>query len=228
MALIAGVQYSGSAVGTILPCGQSGALPMTLLCNGAAVSRTTYAALFAAISTNYGAGDGSTTFNVPNLQGVFPRGAGTQNRYQFTVTSANATAGATYTNNSQTFTVLNTISGSTTLVTNGTGAPTASGTLTKASGTGDATITFSANFTVTYSGTLGSHANDRMQGHQHSWTSFAIFNAGGSVLGANMSTAGASQVNTTANIASDGVNGTPRTSGETAPVHLGVNYCIAY
>lgn len=37
-----------------------------LLCNGAAVSRTTYANLFAAIGTRYGAGDGSTTFNVPN------------------------------------------------------------------------------------------------------------------------------------------------------------------
>jgi hypothetical protein len=65
------------------------------------------------------------------------------NTYTFTVTSANATAGATYTNNAQTFTVTSTISAGTTLVTTGTGAPTASGTLTKASGTGDATITFS-------------------------------------------------------------------------------------
>lgn len=40
-----------------------------LLCNGQAVSRSTYAALFAVISTTYGAGDGSTTFNVPNIQG---------------------------------------------------------------------------------------------------------------------------------------------------------------
>ena len=40
-----------------------------LLCDGSAVSRTTYSALFTAISTTYGAGDGSTTFNVPNLKG---------------------------------------------------------------------------------------------------------------------------------------------------------------
>ena len=40
-----------------------------LLCNGAAVSRATYAALFAVIGTLYGAGDGSTTFNLPNLNG---------------------------------------------------------------------------------------------------------------------------------------------------------------
>jgi microcystin-dependent protein len=42
--------------------------------NGAAVSRTTYAALFSAIGTTFGAGDGSTTFNVPDLRGYFPRG----------------------------------------------------------------------------------------------------------------------------------------------------------
>ena len=43
-------------------------------CNGAAVSRTTYAALFAVIGTTYGTGDGSTTFNVPDLRGEFVRG----------------------------------------------------------------------------------------------------------------------------------------------------------
>lgn len=42
--------------------------------NGAAVSRTTYAALFAAIGTTFGAGNGSTTFNVPDLRGEFIRG----------------------------------------------------------------------------------------------------------------------------------------------------------
>lgn len=43
----------------------------TLLCNGQAVSRSTYSALFTAISTTFGSGDGSTTFNVPNLVGRF-------------------------------------------------------------------------------------------------------------------------------------------------------------
>tara|TARA_Y100000389_G_scaffold202627_1_gene248483 strand:- start:6424 stop:6957 length:534 start_codon:yes stop_codon:yes gene_type:complete len=42
--------------------------------NGAAVSRTTYADLFTAIGTTYGAGDGSSTFNVPDLRGEFMRG----------------------------------------------------------------------------------------------------------------------------------------------------------
>ena len=45
-----------------------------LKANGAAVSRTTYAALFSAIGTAFGAGDGSTTFNLPDLRGEFPRG----------------------------------------------------------------------------------------------------------------------------------------------------------
>jgi len=45
-----------------------------LLCDGAAVSRTTYADLFTVISTTYGVGDGSTTFNVPNLKGRVPVG----------------------------------------------------------------------------------------------------------------------------------------------------------
>ena len=46
-----------------------------LICNGQAVSRTTYAALYAVIGTTYGAGDGSTTFNLPDLQGRVPIGA---------------------------------------------------------------------------------------------------------------------------------------------------------
>lgn len=45
-----------------------------LKANGAAISRTTYSALFAAIGTTYGAGDGSTTFNLPDLRGEFIRG----------------------------------------------------------------------------------------------------------------------------------------------------------
>jgi microcystin-dependent protein len=47
-----------------------------LLCDGAAVSRTTYSKLFAAIGTAYGVGDGTTTFNLPDLRGRTPVGAG--------------------------------------------------------------------------------------------------------------------------------------------------------
>ena len=44
-----------------------------LKANGAAVSRTTYATLFSAIGTTFGVGDGSTTFNLPDLRGYFSR-----------------------------------------------------------------------------------------------------------------------------------------------------------
>lgn len=70
-ALIAALGVSSGDVkmvaGTTAPSGW-------LLCNGTAVSRTTYASLYAAIGTYYGAGDGSTTFNLPNLQGRVPVG----------------------------------------------------------------------------------------------------------------------------------------------------------
>lgn len=48
-----------------------------LLCDGSAVSRTDYAALYAVIGTTYGAGDGSTTFNLPNLVDKFVEGSAT-------------------------------------------------------------------------------------------------------------------------------------------------------
>lgn len=47
-----------------------------LLCNGAAVSRTIYAALFAVCGTTYGSGDGSTTFNLPNMVNRVPVASG--------------------------------------------------------------------------------------------------------------------------------------------------------
>lgn len=60
--------------GAILPYGASTAPSNFLLCDGSAVSRTTYATLFGVISTNYGIGDGSLTFNLPNMKGRFPLG----------------------------------------------------------------------------------------------------------------------------------------------------------
>ena len=53
-----------------------------LLCDGSAVSRTTYAKLFSAIGTTWGAGNGSTTFNLPNSVGRFAEGASTSGSYK--------------------------------------------------------------------------------------------------------------------------------------------------
>jgi len=62
-------------VGVILPYAGPGAAPEGwLICSGAAVSRTTYADLFAIIGTTYGAGDNVNTFNLPNLKGRAPFG----------------------------------------------------------------------------------------------------------------------------------------------------------
>lgn len=60
--------------GTILPFGGATAPSGWLLCDGSAISRSTYAALFSAISTAWGYGDNSTTFNLPDMRGRFPRG----------------------------------------------------------------------------------------------------------------------------------------------------------
>ena len=75
--------YNGSAWGELangVPVGSVFNLATTtvpsgyLECNGAAVSRSTYDALFASISTTWGSGDGSSTFNLPDLRGQFVRG----------------------------------------------------------------------------------------------------------------------------------------------------------
>ena len=63
-----------SEVGKISMFARSTAPSGYLKCNGAAISRTTYKALFSAIGTTFGAGDGSTTFNIPDLRGEFIRG----------------------------------------------------------------------------------------------------------------------------------------------------------
>jgi microcystin-dependent protein len=60
--------------GTVSQTARATAPTGYLLCDGSAISRTTYASLFDAIGTAYGTGDGSTTFNIPNLKGRVPVG----------------------------------------------------------------------------------------------------------------------------------------------------------
>ena len=70
---------TGYTANSFCPSGQIGLFAMDyapagwLKANGAAVSRTLYARLFAAIGTRFGAGDGYSTFNLPDLRGEFPR-----------------------------------------------------------------------------------------------------------------------------------------------------------
>lgn len=76
--LSADVEFKLVPTGTILPYARStlpgGVSDEYLLCDGSAVSRTTYSSLFAIIGTTYGAGNGSTTFNLPDLRGRMPVG----------------------------------------------------------------------------------------------------------------------------------------------------------
>lgn len=68
---------AGVPTGSLFPFAGSTAPTGYLLCDGAAVSRVTYATLFSTIGSTYGAGNGSTTFNVPDLRGRVALGAGT-------------------------------------------------------------------------------------------------------------------------------------------------------
>ena len=86
-AVVSGALSAGSitvgGVSTVIPAGTINQYAGTsaptgwLLADGTAVSRTTYAALFAVTSTTYGVGDGSTTFNLPDLKGRVPVGKNT-------------------------------------------------------------------------------------------------------------------------------------------------------
>lgn len=75
--------------GIILPYGGSSAPTGWLLCDGSTVSRTTYSGLFAIVGTTYGAGDGSTTFTLPDMRGRVPVG-----KNSGTFSSLGATGGA--------------------------------------------------------------------------------------------------------------------------------------
>lgn len=71
---IGGISYGTIWVGMIAPFGTSSVPADWLVCDGAAVSRSTYSDLFTTIGTTWGSGDGNTTFNVPNFRGEFVRG----------------------------------------------------------------------------------------------------------------------------------------------------------
>lgn len=64
----------GVPAGTIVQWGTNTAPANWMICDGTAISRSTYASLFQVIGTTYGSGDGSTTFNLPDLRGRVPVG----------------------------------------------------------------------------------------------------------------------------------------------------------
>ncbi len=127
----------------VLAAGSAGNIPLsggattpTWLSNGAA---NTF------LGSTAGA-PGNRAFQPPVSQ-VFTSGTGTYNAsFIYIITSGSATAAATYTNNGNTYTVVTTVASATSVIMTGTALPTSSGTLTKATGTGDATLTFSTYY----------------------------------------------------------------------------------
>ena len=71
-----GTLWADSPIGSILPYGGATAPSGWMICDGTAISRTTYSELFAVIGTSFGAGDGSTTFNLPDLREATTKGVG--------------------------------------------------------------------------------------------------------------------------------------------------------
>lgn len=99
---VATTSFDAFPSGAIVAFGGATAPGGWLICDGSAVSRTTFAALFAAIATAYGAGDGSTTFNLPDLRGRAAvgkddMGGSAANRLQVstTITTTNGSTSAT-------------------------------------------------------------------------------------------------------------------------------------
>lgn len=82
--------------GSIVMYGGSVAPGGWLLCDGSAISRTAYSGLFGRIGTTFGVGDGSTTFNLPDFGGIFPRGAGTNTQLSDSSSTAFAATLGTY------------------------------------------------------------------------------------------------------------------------------------
>jgi microcystin-dependent protein len=76
--LVTAVQESLLPAGAVQAFAMNSAPAGWLAADGSNVNRTTYAALFSALGTTYGAGDGSTTFALPDLRGIFVRGSGSQ------------------------------------------------------------------------------------------------------------------------------------------------------
>lgn len=123
--------------------------------------------------------------------------------YAFVVSGASASAAATYTNNGITYTVVRTVSSGNLIYLTGSGAPTASGTLTKASGTGDSSIVFSLSKSPLYlrvrgiggggGGGGGSNSGNGSAGGNGGNTTF-----GSSLLTGNGGTGGAAQIGSNA------------------------------
>lgn len=187
--------------GEIFAFGGSTCPTGALAADGTAISRSTYSDLFTAISTTWGAGDGSTTFNKPDLRNVFPRGANGSTRTISGIVQPAVTLGATV--NDQFQGHLHSVDPPSTstssdgthqhrqLLTNGVAGAT----------------NFADRFASTGENNYGSSLTDNAGAHTHT-VNISAFDS--------------------ASPKTDGSNGTPRTGSTTFPVNAGVLYCVIY
>lgn len=235
--------------GCVVPFAAASAPTGYLLCDGAAVSRTTYATLYALIGNAYGSGDGSTTFNVPDLRYSFIRGRGP---------NTSATGSGTASSNNATFTAhgynrtglgvrlsSGTLSGlstntdywvividANTLAFATTRANALAGTKITISGSNSAVIVQNmddgaGSRVALQSGgntgdSIGSYQEDQLQNHKHNLSGNSLVVNGGGNPVAYYGT-GAQE---TGDVKSDGVNGLFRAGKETRPKNVTMNYII--
>lgn len=144
-------QTTAAPPGAITAFAASSAPTGWLVCDGSAISRASYAALFAVIGTTWGAGDGSTTFNVPDLRGQFLRGY--DSRATATSKDTTAISGITTSGNTSVTGIADTTYLYVGMPISGTGISAG----TTIAGKGANSITLSANATAS-SSTIGSGA----------------------------------------------------------------------
>lgn len=188
-----------------------------LACNGAAVSRSTYAALFAAIGTTFGAGNGTTTFNLPDLRAEFIRGWDNGRGVDNNIVTINCSI----TNGSTTVTMPTTQNLWAGMNVAGTDIPTGATIVSVVNGT---TITISAPATatnasrsLTFTGRMfGSLQIDEIREHRHTINTTGVGAGSGAVAALGSTSA-------------SGANVTGYTGGdETRPRNVALLYCIKF
>ena len=169
---------TATPTGAVISYAGSSAPTGWLLCDGSAVSRSTYSALFTAISTRYGVGDGSTTFNLPSMGSKIASG----------ITSGTPTNNVSATSNA---------SGSHTHNTT-TGTESANHTHNGTSGNQSANHDHNSNWTVTTGNDITNHTHtyDKSNGSNASATSGGVSAGHAHTWNANLSTGGNNQSHT--------------------------------
>jgi microcystin-dependent protein len=189
-----------------------------LPCNGGAVSRTTYASLFASIGTTFGVGDGSTTFNLPDLRGEFVRGWDNGRG----VDNNSVSLSASITNGSANVTVADTTGIAVGMLVTGTGIPALTTVLSITSSTvfvlsNNATVTNGAAALTLTLRVFGSYQADAFKSHFHIMKKY------------NRSVGAGAGFFAMDDSGTDGSENTELTGGaETRPRNIALLYCIKF